>query len=82
MIGDGFNDAVALARADVSISPGTAVDATQAAADAVLRGDDLAPIMAIDMARKARALVIQNLVLSAVTILSRFRLPLRALLRH
>jgi Cu2+-exporting ATPase len=66
MIGDGFNDAVALARADVSISPGTAVDATQAAADAVLRGDGLSPIVtAIDTARKARALVIQNFVLSA-----------------
>jgi Cu2+-exporting ATPase len=66
MVGDGFNDAAALACADVSISPGTAVDATQAAADAVLRGDHLAPIVAaIDVARKARRLVLQNFALSA-----------------
>jgi Cu2+-exporting ATPase len=66
MVGDGLNDAAALALAHVSISPGTAVDATQAAADMVLQGDALAPIVdAIDVARQTRRRVLENFAFAA-----------------
>jgi len=67
MVGDGLNDAGALALAHVSIAPGTAADASQLAADMVLRGESLMPIAeAIDVARKARHLVLENFALAAV----------------
>lgn len=67
MVGDGLNDAAALALAHVSIAPGSAVDVSQLAADMVLRGDRLMPIVeAIDVARKARRLVLQNFALAAL----------------
>jgi Cu2+-exporting ATPase len=67
MIGDGLNDAAALALAHVSISPGTAAEASQAAADMVLQGEDLSPIVeAVDVARHTRALVLQNFAFAAL----------------
>jgi Cu2+-exporting ATPase len=67
MIGDGINDAGALAMAHVSIAPGSAADVSQLAADMVLRGDALLPIAeAIGVARKARKLVFENFALAAV----------------
>ena len=66
MVGDGLNDAAALALAHVSISPGTAVDATQAASDMVLQGDALMPIAeAIDVSRAARRRVLENFAFAA-----------------
>ena len=66
MVGDGLNDAAALARAHVSISPGTAVDATQAAADMILRGDTLSPIVdAVDVSRQTRRRVLENFAFAA-----------------
>ncbi len=67
MVGDGLNDAAALALAHVSMAPGSAADVSQLAADMVLRSDALLPILeAICVARKARALVLQNFALAAL----------------
>lgn len=66
MIGDGLNDAAALAAAHASASPGTAVEASQAAADIVFQGERLmAVVEAIDVARAARARSLENLRFSA-----------------
>ncbi|MFV3130610.1 heavy metal translocating P-type ATPase [Niveispirillum sp. KHB5.9] len=62
MVGDGLNDAAALSAADVSASPGSAVDVAQTAADAVFQGERLAPLAELlAVSVKADRLVIQNL---------------------
>ena len=61
MVGDGINDAPALAYAHASAALASATDISRATADIVLRRDSLAGLpYAITMARAARRAVLQN----------------------
>ncbi|MEE4210320.1 MAG: heavy metal translocating P-type ATPase [Parvularcula sp.] len=66
MVGDGINDAAALALADVALSPGSAADAAQSAADFVYQRDGLGAVEeAWTMARRARRHILQNFAFAA-----------------
>jgi Cu2+-exporting ATPase len=73
MVGDGLNDAPALAAAFASMSPATATDISQTAADVVFQGDRLAPVaetlrIAVVAGRLARQNLILAFVYNAVTV--------------
>lgn len=67
MVGDGLNDAPALAAAFASLSPINASDLAQVSSDAVFLGERLMPVAtALSISRKAHRLMWQNLGFAAL----------------
>ena len=67
MVGDGLNDAPALAAAHASLSPATAADISQTAADAIFQGKKLSGIVeALAVSKAAHRLAIENFAIAIV----------------
>jgi Cu2+-exporting ATPase len=67
MVGDGLNDTGALAAADVSLSPASALDAARVASDMVLLGQSLEALpQAVHCARAARRRISENFKIATI----------------
>ncbi|WP_414656064.1 heavy metal translocating P-type ATPase [Ferrovibrio sp.] len=67
MLGDGLNDAVALAAADASLSPSSGLDIAQNAADAVFQNGQLSAVEDfLRVAGRSQILARQNLLLALI----------------
>jgi Cu2+-exporting ATPase len=65
MIGDGLNDAPSLAAAHASLSPSSAIAISQNAADAIVQGGALGPVVeTLAVAQAARRMALQNFALA------------------
>jgi len=67
MVGDGLNDAPALAASHASLSPSTAADISQMTSDAVFQGQSLMPVLElIATARRAQRMAFENFAIAGV----------------
>lgn len=66
MVGDGLNDAAALSLAHAALSPGTAMDISQSASDAVYTGGLSAILDILNIAKRARLKMLENFSLAAL----------------
>lgn len=65
MVGDGLNDAGALAMAHASLAPGGAMDVSQSASDAVYAGGLSSIVTVLNVAKRTKRVMLQNFGLAA-----------------
>jgi Cu2+-exporting ATPase len=65
MVGDGLNDAGALSLAHASVTPGTAVDISQSASDAVYSGGISSIPVLLKLSRRTRSVMLENFTFAA-----------------
>jgi P-type Cu2+ transporter len=66
MVGDGLNDAPSLAAAYASLSPASATQVSQLAADGIIQGHRLAPVSTtLAVARRTRRMSLENFAIAA-----------------
>jgi Cu2+-exporting ATPase len=67
MVGDGLNDAPALATAHASLSPSSAADISQIASDAIFQGSHLGPVIdLLATARRAQRMAFENFAIAGL----------------